>query len=1328
MLRDVLLGLLGFSGTILEINDDTMKVRNDFDMLSIGERDQVNKLAPLGWYYLKLKAYTRNCGVRWDNNNIDKCVASGQTAPFQLYLTSMCKGVENLLHEYADDITYLDLLVENEGPLPLSQIINHLQKYLYCLPAVYKICFELKDKNVRGCQILDYLARHRSGYPYINEVVNVMLRHVRAVFLKQCMGWVLYADLDDIGQEFFVQARQTPGGTEGKADTLDDFHEHLTGRGRAAELESKFERIFSGTMKSAAHGAWVSSDVGFGDSPRASDGCLPPEAGATAGLEEGKIPFDWSSTYSLRLDFIPESHMTSRLASKVLLAGKAVKMLQAIRGSSGATNEQEQEKGRRMDFRGINDTYRYLAGVRGTKYQVQEGKGAGESARRVSPEEASWEEEGVGLIMDHVQSGGYSAEEVEHFVAGFYTVLRQDELHVEVLEQLVEEVHSAASTKLWHTLKNVYGFSNFLNIIRNTYLMGKGELYQLLLDGISAQTHVPVQDTRRANLTLDGQVLSSASYVLGLDTEEMTDIFRLRVNGYKMHVTAASVYKQSLSGGGNGRVDDTCGVVLAGAATILSPSASAAALSGAMYSADSGKEQKKLEQGELEGMVRSIKEGFRKLSQHSPGEEAEGDADAPTTANMQRLHTGSGARFSLCKMKSSPPRDVFTALFRQKILLKASAVGERSEGATDSGERASGGDVDNGRDYCRGAVWLSEPKGLAKGFRMALTFDFDWNLARSKLSSGHPFLLWANYYRGGGQDGEDPDWSVSSVSGPTWASSSPSSSALPGDRPRTPKELLQRSLALGCVTHTFHSARQGSGVVGATELGLDVPYSVSAGVSVHATIALGNGVQYFLRVFVAASTDKGPRKTPIRGSYTVPLEASTSNVEILAESLLGVDKSDIPGSTALFSGFVSSLRELQLHTEYIREVATGTGVGVGAGSGASVASFQSEGTLSTLRSLAGGGSAPMAGSVYYTLKVSVSTSDTAGVESPSKAFDQGPMTPGTLYRSTPLKNPTASPRKWQLECKLDMAHYVRLKGGEAMAGVTAAGLRFSNDTSSSASFGVYASELRFEARNKVAVSACPYTISRYPETHVRLDQELSQLRSWLNIQLRVRFPPIFHIIFDAEALSAYQRLFTLLMKIRLMAHSLEKLWKTRSRLSSDRSFCQLRHSMHFFISNLLYYLQVDVVDSEYAKLMRDLDEAEEFQQVLRAHRNFLATVLKAALVDNLTVQDAIDRVLQACLRFVAVCRLLLQQEGVDGAALDDEYTHFNQGVLSPSKVSTSPLLPVVVPNEEVEAVRKDFFSQIVYLQTVMGKVENRGFMFRLDFNNYFSGLAQGVHY
>ena len=165
--------------------------------------------------------------------------------------------------------------------------------------------------------------------------------------------------------------------------------------------------------------------------------------------------------------------------------------------------------------------------------------------------------------------------------------------------------------------------------------------------------------------------------------------------------------------------------------------------------------------------------------------------------------------------------------------------------------------------------------------------------------------------------------------------------------------------------------------------------------------------------------------------------------------------------------------------------------------------------------------------------------------------------------------------------------------------------------------------------------------------------------------------------------------------------------------------------MHFFTSNLLYYLQVDVVDSEYAQLMRDLDEAGEFQHVLRAHRNFLATVLRRPWWITLLCRmllTACYRLVYDSLPYVAY----YQQEGINEAATDDEYVHFHQGALSPSKISTTPLLPVVVPNEEVEAVRKDFFSQIVYLQTVMGKVENRGFMFRLDFNNYLSSLAQGA--
>ena len=228
-----------------------------------------------------------------------------------------------------------------------------------------------------------------------------------------------------------------------------------------------------------------------------------------------------------------------------------------------------------------------------------------------------------------------------------------------------------------------------------------------------------------------------------------------------------------------------------------------------------------------------------------------------SAATMQRVQSGTGARFSLCKARANAPQCLQRPISKQGLATNAAALDQSKDDVAGSGNSSSdNNDIGNSLEYYRGAVWLSEPKVLAKGFKMSLTFDLDWNMARNKLSLGHPLLLLANHHPAGEQGRGDPDWSMSSVSNPTWASSSAASSVLPRDRPRTPKELLQRSLALGCVTHTFHSARQGTSVVGTTELGLDVPYSLSTGISIYATIALGNGVQYYLRVFVVASTDK----------------------------------------------------------------------------------------------------------------------------------------------------------------------------------------------------------------------------------------------------------------------------------------------------------------------------------------------------------------------------------------------------------------------------------------------------------------------------------------
>lgn len=136
-----------------------------------------------------------------------------------------------------------------------------------------------------------------------------------------------------------------------------------------------------------------------------------------------------------------------------------------------------------------------------------------------------------------------------------------------------------------------------------------------------------------------------------------------------------------------------------------------------------------------------------------------------------------------------------------------------------------------------------------------------------------------------------------------------------------------------------------------------------------------------------------------------------------------------------------------------------------------------------------------------------------------------------------------------------------------------------------------------------------------------------------------------------------------------------------------------------------------MVDSEFCEFQEVIATAVDFQTVLRAHKNFVANVLRMSLIDNASVQEGIERVLQVCLRFIAVCRLLHRAE---------------QATEETEVYSSKSDLLIFVPPEEFAAIHKEFYSQVLFLFQIMRKVESRGFLFRLDFNGFLSSMAQGV--
>jgi len=183
--------------------------------------------------------------------------------------------------------------------------------------------------------------------------------------------------------------------------------------------------------------------------------------------------------------------------------------------------------------------------------------------------------------------------------------------------------------------------------------------------------------------------------------------------------------------------------------------------------------------------------------------------------------------------------------------------------------------------------------------------------------------------------------------------------------------------------------------------------------------------------------------------------------------------------------------------------------------------------------------------------------------------------------------------------------------------------------------------------------------------------------------------------------------------------------------------------MHFFISNLLYYLQVDVIDSEYNILLTEIySTINDFQYILKIQKQFLSNVIRLSYINNISIQENLDRILQICLRFIAICRILHNIEnnnynnidnnnsdnnGKGDLNVDNDFHKINNNNNNNNRNGNSrrvvKVLPIYIPPEEFIFIKKDFFLQISLLLHIMKKVDSRGFLFRLDFNGFLSSAT-----
>lgn len=191
------------------------------------------------------------------------------------------------------------------------------------------------------------------------------------------------------------------------------------------------------------------------------------------------------------------------------------------------------------------------------------------------------------------------------------------------------------------------------------------------------------------------------------------------------------------------------------------------------------------------------------------------------------------------------------------------------------------------------------------------------------------------------------------------------------------------------------------------------------------------------------------------------------------------------------------------------------------------------------------------------------------------------------------------------------------------------------------------------------------------------------------------------ILFTPPVLEKYNALFHVLLGLRRTQMWLDQSWalllQHRSRYESLRSVWELRTHMAFLINNLQYYVQVDVLETQFSQLLDKVGSTHDYETIKHAHEKYLTTLQSQLFL----TQPSISRCLQEMMKLCNAFSSLLQ--------------------------SCPELLLRAREQEEVARIAKDFSKQSSLFFDIVSGIKVHGcaphlaqLLLRVDYNKYFS--------
>ncbi|XP_072955339.1 gamma-tubulin complex component 4 [Typha angustifolia] len=238
----------------------------------------------------------------------------------------------------------------------------------------------------------------------------------------------------------------------------------------------------------------------------------------------------------------------------------------------------------------------------------------------------------------------------------------------------------------------------------------------------------------------------------------------------------------------------------------------------------------------------------------------------------------------------------------------------------------------------------------------------------------------------------------------------------------------------------------------------------------------------------------------------------------------------------------------------------------------------------------------------------------------------------------------------------------------------------------------------------------------------RASSELS-LDGWDGISLEYSVEWPLQLFFTQDIFSKYRKVFQYLIRLKRTQMELEKSWAAvmhedhadfanyrRDRSNSSvsqlrrqrsRPMWRVREHMIFLIRNLQFYIQVDVIESQWNVLQAHVQDSHDFTELVNFHQEYLSALISQSFLDIGSVSRILDSIMKLCLQF---CWNIEQYESNSNLS---ELEHITEEF---NKKSNS-LYTILRSSRLAGSQRAPFLRQ---------------FLMRLNFNSFFEATARGV--